>query len=126
MITSFGAITTKGNSTTKTTLSMRLPRPPNPTNFVQAIYIHGRRPHNEILTAINTFSPLAGQDPKNLTLIKNAYGLIQRWEDKALIDEKLTTSHLTTTPRGSIWRKPACNCSKLIAPLRPQGGPHSF
>ena len=66
--------------------------PTNPTNFVQAIYIHGRRGRtNEILTAINTFSPLAGQDPKNLTLIKNAYGLIQRWEDKALIDEKLTT-----------------------------------
>ena len=66
--------------------------PANPTNFVQAIYIHGRRGRtNEILTAINTFSPLAGEDPKNLTLIKNAYGLIQRWEDKALIDEKLTT-----------------------------------
>jgi len=66
--------------------------PTNPTNFVQAIYIHGRRGRtNEILTAINTFSPLAGEDPKNLTLIKNAYGLIQRWEDKALIDEKLTT-----------------------------------
>ena len=93
--------------------------PTNPTNFVQAIYIHGRRGRtNEILTAINTFSPLAGEDPKNLTLIKNAYGLIQRWEDKALIDEKLTTSHPTTTPRGLIWRKPACNCSKPIAPLR--------
>ena len=66
--------------------------PANPTNFVQAIYIHGRRGRtNEILTAINTFSPLAGEDPKNLTLIKNAYGLIQRWEDKALIDEKLTS-----------------------------------
>ena len=66
--------------------------PANQTNFVQAIYIHGRRGRtNEILTAINTFSPLAGEDPKNLTLIKNAYGLIQRWEDKAAIDEKLTT-----------------------------------
>ena len=66
--------------------------PANPTNFVQAIYIHGRRARtNEILTAIDTFSPLAGEDPKNLTLIKNAYGLIQRWEDKAVIDEKLTT-----------------------------------
>ena len=65
--------------------------PANPTNFVQAIYIHGRRGRtNEILTTINTFSPLAGEDPKNLTLIKNAYGLIQRWEDKAVIDEKLT------------------------------------
>ena len=66
--------------------------PANPTNFVQAIYIHGRSGRtNEILTAINTFSPLAGEDHKNLTLIKNAYGLIQRWEDKAVIDEKLTT-----------------------------------
>lgn len=66
--------------------------PANPTNFVQAIYIHGRRARtNEILTAIDTFTPLAGEDPKNLTLIKNAYGLIQRWEDKAVIDEKLTT-----------------------------------
>jgi tetratricopeptide (TPR) repeat protein len=66
--------------------------PANPTNFVQAIYIHGRRGRtNEILTAINTFNPLAGEDPKNLNFIKNAYGLIQRWEDKAVIDEKLTT-----------------------------------
>ena len=66
--------------------------PSNPTNFVQAIYIHGRRGRtNEILATINTFSPLAGEDPKKLTLIKNAYGLIQRWEKKAVIDEKLTT-----------------------------------
>ena len=64
--------------------------PSNSTNFVQAVYIHGRVGRtNEVLTAINTYSPLAGEDPKNLTLIKNAYGLIHHWKEKALIDEKL-------------------------------------
>ncbi len=65
--------------------------PSNSTNFVQAIYVHGRRGRtNEVLKAIEIFAPFAGEDTKNLTLIKNAYGVIQHWEEKAAIDEQLT------------------------------------
>ncbi len=65
--------------------------PSNSTNFIQAIYIHGRhKDTNAVIKAIDTFSKFAGDDPKKLTLIKNSYGLIGSWEEKEAIDKRLT------------------------------------
>ncbi len=65
--------------------------PSNSTNFIQAIYIHGRHKNtNAVIEAIDTFSKFAGDDPKKLTLIKNSYGLIRRWNEKETIDQRLT------------------------------------
>ena len=65
--------------------------PHNSTNFLQAIYIHGRHKNtNAIMRAIDTFSNFANDDPKKLTLIKNSYRLIGRWKEKEDIDQRLT------------------------------------
>ena len=66
-------------------------QPSNSTNFIQAIYIHGRHKNtNAVIRSIDTFARFAGDDPKKLTLIKNSYGLIGRWKDKEEIDQRLT------------------------------------
>jgi len=66
-------------------------QPSNSTNFIQAIYIHGRHKNtNAVIKTIDTFTKFAGDDPKKLTLIKNSYGLIGRWKKKEVIDQRLT------------------------------------
>jgi len=65
--------------------------PHNSTNFLQAIYIHGRNKNtNAVIRVIDKFSKFAKDDPKKLTLIKNSFRLIEHWEEKENVDQRLT------------------------------------
>ncbi|MDP6904599.1 MAG: DUF2723 domain-containing protein [Verrucomicrobiota bacterium] len=64
--------------------------PHNSTNFLQAIYIHGRNKNtNAVIRVIDKYSKFSEDDPKKLTLIKNSYRLIEHWKEKEAVDQRL-------------------------------------